>query len=590
MTELGQHDDSGADAEDVEVQRSESGSRDLSVIPAEEWELAKARFSEIKRLVALPRRTAADVEESAKRLGCSRAYVYRMLKRHASDMTVMALVRQSPSGGKGKGRIAPEVEDLVADVIREVYLTKQKARPFKVVREVRRRCKANGWHPPAERTIAARIRAVSAREKTYQREGWEAARDKFDPTTDKFPEPRWPLSVVQFDHTKADIQIVDEVLRQPIGRAYLTAAIDVKTRVLLGIHLSLEAPSAASVALCLVHAVLPKAEWLRRRGIEVEADWPHGKPDLIHVDNGSDFRSEALSRGCDQHGITLEHRPKKNPKYGGTIERVLGMLMKELHQMPGTTFSNVAARGNYDSEKLAVLTFAELEKILAIVITRHHHAQIHSELRMSPQRAFEKGIYGDDDTLGRGLAPVIENEQRFLIDFLPMTRRSVQRYGIVWDFIHYYDDALRPFIDNGDKRRFIVRRDPRDISKIFFYCPDTATYLELPYRNLGRPSITLWEHRAAIAKLTAEGIEHFDEDTVFRGWEQVQSIVEESTRKSKKARRSAARRTEAVRSLEALPASSAPAKREDEKPVKAETAQKPSPLDTSERFDDIEFW
>jgi len=44
--------------------------------------------------------------------------------------------------------------------------------------------------------------------------------------------------------------VVDERDRQPIGRPYLTIAIDVFTRCVLGMVVTLEAPSAVSVCPC----------------------------------------------------------------------------------------------------------------------------------------------------------------------------------------------------------------------------------------------------------------------------------------------------------------------------------------------------
>ena len=52
----------------------------------------------------------------------------------------------------------------------------------------------------------------------------------------------------------------------------------------------------------------------------------------------------------------------QRPHDGGTVERVLGTLMQLIHQLPGTTFSNLTERGIYDAEGRAVLTLAELEK------------------------------------------------------------------------------------------------------------------------------------------------------------------------------------------------------------------------------------
>ena len=55
-----------------------------------------------------------------------------------------------------------------------------------------------------------------------------------------------PLEQVQIDHTVIDLIVVDDRDRQPIGRPYLTLAIDVFTRCVIGMVVTLEAPSAVS--------------------------------------------------------------------------------------------------------------------------------------------------------------------------------------------------------------------------------------------------------------------------------------------------------------------------------------------------------
>lgn len=42
------------------------------------------------------------------------------------------------------------------------------------------------------------------------------------------------LDVVQIDHTRVDAIVVDETHRLPIGRPWLTLAVDVATRVVVG--------------------------------------------------------------------------------------------------------------------------------------------------------------------------------------------------------------------------------------------------------------------------------------------------------------------------------------------------------------------
>ena len=115
--------------------------------------------------------------------------------------------------------------------------------------------------------------------------------------------------------------------------------------------------------------MLDKDTWLAQR--HLDGPWPiWGKPDCMHLDNAAEFHSEALRRGCDQHGIDIVYRPIERPHYGGTVERVLGTLMQLIHQLPGTTFANLTERGSYDAEGRAVLTLAELEKWFTIAITQ----------------------------------------------------------------------------------------------------------------------------------------------------------------------------------------------------------------------------
>jgi putative transposase len=74
--------------------------------------------------------------------------------------------------------------------------------------------------------------------------------------------------------------------------------------------------------------------------------------------------------------------------------------------------------------------------------------------------------------------------------------------------IHYYADALKPWIARRDRLpAFLIRRDPRDISRIKVLEPEDQHYLEIPYRTLSHPAVTLWEQRQALARLRQLGRE-----------------------------------------------------------------------------------
>ena len=509
---------------------------DLAVISEKDLEKAKQREMVIKPL-SLISCTRSQAETAGKKLGLSARQIYKLIRRYrGSNNNLRSLIIVKKSGGKGKSRISDNVEVIIQSVIQEKYLSKQQIKMSVITEEVHRRCFYANIKAPCSNTISKRIQQLSTKEIITKRRGVDDAR-KYQPVVGSFPTPEHPLMILQIDHTPADIVIVDEVYRKPIGRPYLTVAIDVYSRCITGFCLTLEPPSAVSVALCLTHSIFDKEGWLLDR--KIDTNWPiWGKPNLIYVDNAKEFHSEALQRGCDAHGIKIDYRPVGQPHYGGIIERLIGTLMQLVHQVPGTTFSNIVERGDYASEQKAILTMSELEKWLTIAITEYYHQKIHSGIIMPPIEKFKVGILGDETNKGCGYFPRIQNKKAFLIDFLPVIRRTLQRHGFMLDHISYYSNSLSPMIANREKYGpFLIRRDPRDISRIYVLDHDSQSYLEIPYRTLSRPSITLWEHKQALNYLREKSLENKDENIIFQAIDKMRAITNEAMENSKSARR-----------------------------------------------------
>jgi hypothetical protein len=95
-------------------------------------------------------------------------------------------------------------------------------------------------------------------------------------------------------------------------------------RVVLAFILSLNPPSATAVNLALAMAGLPKDRWLKDRGLKVR--WaPYGLPMTLHFDNGAEFHSVALKRGCERYefdwSIVRRADPIMADTLSGTWER-----------------------------------------------------------------------------------------------------------------------------------------------------------------------------------------------------------------------------------------------------------------------------
>lgn len=502
----------------------------------QQWDEARKRAQILRPLADSETVSRQQADCAAAALGLSRRTVYRLIDAYRrTGGVVPSLVRDRPTGGRGKTRLPYKIESVIDAVIEAQYLCVQKPSLVSTVKEVRRRCRLAGLKPPGLNTVDRRIKRLLPDLVKAKREGRKSAQ-RLKPAAGRTPPATFPMETIQIDHTKIDVIIVDPTSRAPIGRPFLTVAIDEFSRCIVGICVTLDAPSATSVGLCLSHAVSDKSAWLERLGVEFP--WPmRGKPRRIFVDNGREFHSEGLRRGCEAHGIVLDHRPIAQPHYGGIVERVIGTVMRMTHELPGTTFSNIQHKGEYDSETKAALTLAELEKFIAIAIAGRYHKDWHRTLLKPPEAQWQEGL-----ACGANIA-VPQSTTVFLVDFLPVVKRRIQRNGFVIDHVAYYSNALSPWIARRDEDRlFVIRTDPRDLSQIWVLDEKQNIYLEVPFRTLSRPPITRWEHRAALVRLREQGHADVDETAIFKAIEKMRTVADEASKKSKAARRNVARR------------------------------------------------
>ena len=276
-------------------------------------------------------------------------------------------------------------EQLIDVAINDFYLRPERPTVAALHREISVAIRKAGLPVPSYKAIQRRVAEFDRRTLLKKRLGAKHARQHLSPVQEGV-RMNEPLELMQIDHTLADVIVVDEIDREPIGRPWLTLAIDVATRTVPGFHLSLEAPCATSVALALSMAVLPKERLLATLGVDLT--WPcYGLPQRVHLDNAHEFRSKALKHGCQEYGIEICYRPPGQPHFGGHIERLIGTMMGEVHLLPGTTFSSVADRGNYKSTNAAVMTMRELEAWLAVQIAGVYHVRPHRGLGKPPQEA-----------------------------------------------------------------------------------------------------------------------------------------------------------------------------------------------------------
>lgn len=545
-------------------------------IPDAAWAEAVRRELVIRPLAAEPRLGKAAIATAARQLGLRATQVYSLVRAFRANPVTASLAPRKSGPAKGSRRLDAALDGMVEAAIDAVFLQPEKPTLKAVFRQVRQDCRGSGRPAPSTKALRARVTARTLRERVAAREGADAAGDRFRQVK-AGPRTERPLQVVQIDHTEVDLELVDDLSRLCIGRPWLTLVLDVHTRVVLGLHLSLDPPSAAGVAIAVAHAVLPKAAWLADRGITLA--WPaEGLAEVIRVDNGAEFHSRAFERGCQQHGIRVEYRPPATPRFGGHIERLMGTLMGRIHALPGTTFSNVAERGDYPSQDRATLTFREFERHLALEVLGPYHNDVHSALGRTPLSAWREGTAGQEPR-----APA--DPDALLLDFLPYEQRVVGRKGVRLFNVFYQDGALAHLVDAGGAK-IRVKYDPRDLSAVFAELL-SGGHVRVPYADLARPPITLWEHREAGRKLRAEGRRTVDEHAIFAAVEEQRRIVSESRKLTRTARRGAMRTA-----LAGEEAAKGMARRQSLPPVAPYTgdAEARVPMPDEDASSDVEFW
>lgn len=317
-----------------------------------------------------------------------------------ADGNIAALLTQTSRKGNRKPRYPTECEILMQQAIDEVYLTSQQGTIkqtweraiYLLTRENKLRPAIDQLPIPGRKAIKSRIEKIPAYDREVARKGRDSARNSFRSVKGHFVAER-PLSRAEIDHTLLDIVVTDDVTGHILGRPYMTVCVDTFSRAILGLHIGFNPPSFLTVSSCLKHAILPK-EKLRELYPDIKNEWfSHGVMEVISVDNGPEFHSDSFEQTCFALNIDIDYAPRKTGYAKPVVERVIGHINRGLiHSMPGTTFSNVAQKGDYNPVKNATIRIGILRKIICHWICDVYHREIHRTLRMSPYDAWAGNI------------------------------------------------------------------------------------------------------------------------------------------------------------------------------------------------------
>jgi len=462
--------------------------------------------------------------------------IYRWYRRHKNSRSIVDLADRDENKGR-RVKWPAEVMAVIQQAIETVYLNRQKHPGIAVHDEVQRKLlqlhkarpeDADELQIPSKVTIHRYLRRLDRYSVDAARLGKRAADHNYRAVlgmqkTERLLE-RWEM-----DHTPLDLIVFDEVSHLPHGRPWLTVAIDKYSRMIVGIYIGFGNPSAYSVLQCLRQAILPKQGLLDQFN-EITLPWPaRGIPEMIVLDNGMEFHSASLVKACQELNIQIQFCPAKQPEYKGAVERFFRTISQDLvHRLPGTTFSNIRQRGDYESEKTAAIGFRTLHALIYKWIVEVYHQQVHRGIGMSPARKWEMG------ECERIIEyPAHPDQLRVITGHA--ADRTLFRYGVEINGLKYNSSALQTIYRRvGERHKVSLKFYEDDVGHIHVFDAAEKSYLQVPAINLEYAAgLTLRQHEMICAKLREEAKDYMDLPMLLAKKHELQGMIDTAIRDKK---------------------------------------------------------
>lgn len=431
--------------------------------------------------------------------------IRRWLQRGNEHATAPRLSSRHDRKGNRSSRIGPEVLAVIEAEIAEKFLCPAPLPKAQLLSHIGHRINQlnlerdqnDKLDVPGEKALRNAIKRISNFEilsaqigptKAFTKEGYTV--DLADPTA--------PLDRVEIDHTVFDIIVVDDENNLPLGRPTIALGIDRCTRMPYAVHVSFEPPALLTLMELLRNGILSKDYVdVKRNDADnpwnIKNDWPvAGIPRSLVVDLARENMSPALrDLAYKWHINEIHFMPGRKAWYKGGIERFIGTANRQIaHSTPGTTFSNVLQRGDYDSAGRAVVTLEHLmhgvHKWLIDIYQMWPHKGINNE---TPRAKWNRLIQKYPVT------PL--TDLRALEQVGSLGRSALRRNGISLENIKYNSRELDNYrlspdcdkIRSSDDGKVEFLYDPKNLSSVRIVKHDgTVMYI---------PAVDKWQHYAA---------------------------------------------------------------------------------------------
>ena len=293
---------------------------------------------------------------------------------------------------------------------------------------------------------------------------------------------------VIIDHTRLNAFAVDDEFEMVLGRPWLTLAIDVKTRAIVGWLITFIDPCTWTVGEIIRRMALPK-----RPPPAMAERYPvlrkmRGKAAEIIVDNAPEFRSFTFEASARSAGFGIRFCPIKAPRYRAVGERAMGTINREICRLlPGSTLSpHDARRFEHDPQAEALVLLIEIEAIanmaIAIYNTEPHDGLGDRQPALVMEQELNRhGImtFADLDSFRIDTMKIEENAQ--------LSPSGIRAFGLRYHGIVQVRALLDDLVPLEARRKrrddatatVDFRYDPMDIGRIHVWNRRTRKYVEL---------------------------------------------------------------------------------------------------------------
>ena len=536
---------------------------DIAHLPETQRAEAWRRYTLIAPLLALApherTREVVDAHVAAQRVGpharagarsrVSRASVRRYLRAfEESGGDLRALVPATATqGGRGSTRLHPDLEAIVQGVLaecaaapryrtlRDVYLLVAGR-----VRDVNHQRPADDHLAlPGRTSLYRRVRQAGATTILCRRASAIEAHADAGVQPGAGPRTTHVLERVEMDDTPLDLILVDEEDRLPIGRPTVTLALDVYSAFPTGVYVGFEPAGYGAAMRCLLHSILPKEDTRTRYG--TTQPWPvHGVPETLVVDHAPHLIGADLRDACGQLGIRFAPAPVRRPWLKGAIERQFRTHNTGLiHTLPGTTFSNVLQRGDYDATGHACISLTRFWEILHVYLLDFYAQDSHRGIDGVPARRWAESV-------AAGWTPALHHDAREVRIILGRAAtRTIQRTGIDVAALRYQSPALQELRQRLPTPTVTLKYDPEDLGALHVYDPASGgQWLRVPALDQAYAGgLSLWKHRVIRGYALRTMHDGVDIYALATAKERIQTIVDDEFRRTRrvKGRRTLAR-------------------------------------------------